>query len=203
MPTGYTAGIIDGTTKTFKQFATQCARAMGASIHMRDEPFDAPFKPREPGEYHTKAIEAALLEMKRVQALSDKELLDEERAHITEEIQRNRKAIKDTNKVRSALDKMRNEVLKWEPPTSDHIGVKDFMLKQIDETIKFDGSTDYYESAISDLQSRERTLTVHGVRTARMTKARVDVDYHKKEHSEELKRCHDANEWARLYFASL
>ena len=30
MPTGYTAGIIDGKTETFQDFEKQCMRAFGA-----------------------------------------------------------------------------------------------------------------------------------------------------------------------------
>lgn len=44
MPTGYTAGILNGTIKTFKEFATKCSRAF--MIHMRDEAHDAPYTPR-------------------------------------------------------------------------------------------------------------------------------------------------------------
>ena len=35
MPTGYTAGIIDGTTKDFKEYAKHCERAF--MIHLREE----------------------------------------------------------------------------------------------------------------------------------------------------------------------
>lgn len=44
MATGYTCGIVDGTTKTFKEFAFKCIRAFGAAAHMRDEPISKPFK---------------------------------------------------------------------------------------------------------------------------------------------------------------
>ena len=40
MPTGYTAGILEG--ETFEQYALQCAKAFGALVMMRDEPSDAP-----------------------------------------------------------------------------------------------------------------------------------------------------------------
>ena len=34
MPTGYTAALYEGKNQTFKEFATQCARAFGACIDM-------------------------------------------------------------------------------------------------------------------------------------------------------------------------
>lgn len=42
MPTGYTVGIADGKITTFEQYAMTCARAFGALVMMRDDPFDAP-----------------------------------------------------------------------------------------------------------------------------------------------------------------
>lgn len=42
MPTGYTAGVKDGTVTDFKAFVMQCARAFGALIDMRDDPSDVP-----------------------------------------------------------------------------------------------------------------------------------------------------------------
>ena len=46
MPTGYTAGVQDGSIKTFKDYASLCARAFTALIELRDEPFT----PRLPDE---------------------------------------------------------------------------------------------------------------------------------------------------------
>ena len=45
MPTGYTAGIIDGKTETFQEFAKQCMRNFGACIHMRDENMGKEYEP--------------------------------------------------------------------------------------------------------------------------------------------------------------
>lgn len=46
MPTGYTAGIIDGKIKDFKEFAKLCSRAF--IVHLRDEPINSEYKKREP-----------------------------------------------------------------------------------------------------------------------------------------------------------
>ena len=57
MPTGYTAGILDGTVKDFNEFAKKCSRAF--MIHLRDEPFDSEYKKREPSDYHSKNLKEA------------------------------------------------------------------------------------------------------------------------------------------------
>jgi hypothetical protein len=40
MPTGYTAGVADGTITEFREYALLCARAFGACIMLRDEPVE-------------------------------------------------------------------------------------------------------------------------------------------------------------------
>lgn len=52
MPTGYTAGILDGEINTFEEFAKTCMRAFGATIHMRDEPLSKTYEPEKTSDYH-------------------------------------------------------------------------------------------------------------------------------------------------------
>jgi len=59
MPTGYTAGIINGETETFQDFAKDCMRAFGATMHMRDDDMDKDYVPRTPSDYHTKQIQSS------------------------------------------------------------------------------------------------------------------------------------------------
>jgi len=46
MPTGYTQGILDGTTKDFKEFAKHCMKAFGACVHMRDDDMKKEYEER-------------------------------------------------------------------------------------------------------------------------------------------------------------
>ena len=71
MPTGYTAGILDGKITTFPQFAKQCMRAFGATIHMRDDDMDAEITPRTPSDYYSKEIEKAKQLLKDAETFSD------------------------------------------------------------------------------------------------------------------------------------
>lgn len=52
MATGFTSGIIDGSITNFKQFATQCIRAFGATLHMRDESLDVEYTPQKVSDYY-------------------------------------------------------------------------------------------------------------------------------------------------------
>ena len=47
MPTGYTAGIADGTITNFEQYALRCIRAFGATMHLRDESLEHEYEPKK------------------------------------------------------------------------------------------------------------------------------------------------------------
>ena len=44
MPTGFTAGILDGKINSFREFALVCVRAFGAAAHMRDDGLNIEYK---------------------------------------------------------------------------------------------------------------------------------------------------------------
>ena len=56
MPTGYTAGVADGSIIDFNEYALQCARNFGACILLRDEPLSSEIPEFEPSDYHEKAL---------------------------------------------------------------------------------------------------------------------------------------------------
>ena len=103
MPTGYTAGILDGTTKDFAEYAKHCSRAF--VLHMRDEPFDSDYKESEPSDYHANAIKEAKKELKKAKLLTDekliklkkKELADSKKYHLKS------KANDEANKIKLEL----------------------------------------------------------------------------------------------------
>ena len=144
MPTGYTAGVMDGQITTLEQFAKVCIRNFGLAMHMRDgDPnavysntfaedfYDSSIK------YHRDAIDKASAELDRVLNLSSSEV----EVAAEEEIERLEQSWLDTNKKSSLTFKrysdMRKLVEKWHPPKSC-LMVKDFMLKQLDESLNCD-----------------------------------------------------------------
>ena len=42
MPTGYTANVEDGTMTELRDYALLCARGIGFTLPIRDEPFETP-----------------------------------------------------------------------------------------------------------------------------------------------------------------
>lgn len=203
MPTGYTAGILDGKVKTFQQFAAQCIRAFGSAIHMRDEPWDKKYTPRKPSDYHSKAIAEAEKLLKKYANCSDKEIIDLRSGQLETDRRYHLNKIKEIEENFKKLNNILQEARDYTPPTSEHTGIKDFMIEQLRETIKYDGSTDYYDEKIESINKELSNLDPVVIRHKLIEEANHDLQYHKKEYDREVELCNKHNEWAKQFLDSL
>lgn len=196
MPTGYTACIGEGAD--FQKYALGCARAFGALIMMRDDPADAPIPEAfEPSDYHAKAIKTAQERLNELDLMSvaDADIA----AHLAYDTETARiKAVMAKNdQLRARYQTMLAQVAAWKAPTPDHEGLKSFMREQIESSIDFDCSNNYY---LSNIPTR---LTAMEWRSAEVEKARHDIAYHSKEHAEEVGRAHTRTDWVKALRESL
>ena len=188
MPTGYTDTIKDGIT--FKQFATGCARAFGACIMMRDDPADKAIPEKfEPSRYHKEGIGEAYKELDKINGMS---VLDAEKVALIEfaqECQRQGKAITKDRKLMSQYKDMLRQARQWQPPTLDHTGFKEFMVQQIESSIKFDGMEDYY------IEHPAKKVTGEEWLAEKRKKIQRAIDYHTRENAAEIDRTNQRNKW--------
>ena len=203
MPTGYTAGILDGTTKDFKAFAQDCMRAFGACMHMRDDSTKAEYKPQEVGDYHGKAIDKAKLQLDYVSKMPDNDLLKMHVSDLTHNKIESQKRIIETEGNVVVLKQFLEKARSWTPPTSEHNGVKEFMVKQISDTIDFDGSTKYYRKRLSEIDAELSSLDVAQIRKSKIDHALKDIEYHTNELDKEKMRVSNANKWVDQFLNSL
>ena len=202
MPTGYTAGILDGTTKDFNQFAKICSRAF--LVHLRDEPMNSEYTPRTPSEYHIDKIKEAKDTLKEIDVLEDFVIIEREKKGLMDDIEYHTEAIKTAEKNKIRLNKFLKKAKTIKAPTETHTGVVDFMIKQLEETIDFDckdGS--YHEDAISELKEKLEVLNVDDIRGVLRIKATENISYNTKSHEEDLKRCRESNKWYDDFINSL
>lgn len=203
MPTGYTAGILEGKITTFQQFAKICMRAFGATIHMRDDDMDAEYTPRTPSDYHLKEIENAKQSLINANSLSDKEIIATKKKQLADSKKYHLNAIEKAKKSATQMNKILSDVRKWQPPTSEHVGIKDFMIDQIEKTIDFDCKTDYHEKKLTEIESELLTLNASKIRKEMIHDAEKKLKYHTEENSNEIKRCEDSNKWVSDLLESL
>ena len=201
MPTGYTAGILDGTTKDFNQFAKHCSRAY--IMHLRDEPMDSEYKKREVSDYHIKEIEKAKAELKQADSLSDEELIIQEKNRLIDSkkyhLDREEKIKNDKIKLESFLEKAKSYI----PPTEKHQGIADFMIEQIEKTIEFDCNSSYHIDELKTIDSKIEKVNADDIRSEMKVKATKDIAYHTKEHEADVKRCREHNQWYEDFIKNL
>lgn len=196
MPTGYTSKIYEGKEQTGKEFLMTCARAFGATIEMRDMGLDAEIPEEfQPSTYHQEQINIA-----RENLLKYTEMTIEEASELAE-MEYNQKLIdnKKYNDKKFALrDRYQNtlgEVLNWEPPTSEHEGLKKFAIEQLQESIKWDCT----------IYPREnyKKETPQEYIERKIGESLKDIEYYQKKWEEEVKRTNACNLWIKQLRESL
>lgn len=203
MPTGYTAGIIDGKTETFQDFAKQCMRNFGACIHMRDENMNKEYEPRTPSAYHTKALEKAKEKLKQAEKLTDAELIEMRTKELEESKKYHLESIAKIKVTRAKLEEFLAKAIEFKAPTPEHEGLRKFMIEQLQSTIDFDGKTDYHDKALPKIQMELKNIDANQIRFSMIADANKDITYHLKEYKEELKRCAESNAWVETLLGSL
>ncbi len=197
MSSGYTHKIRQGDKNfTFKEFAFKCSREFGALISMRDEPMNAKIPDEiKPSDYHQKFFLLGNKEFDRVQAMSDEECQKEANEECETKIDYNEKQEKENNEIIVRYEIMLKEVVAWTPPTPDHTKLKEFMIEQINESIKFDCPIykDKKSFPITGPQWKQRKLKS-------LSKSIAD---HAVSYTDEVKRCKDKTDWIQALKKSL
>lgn len=195
MPTGYTADIAKDIT--FEQFALRCARAFGALVNMRDDPYDAPIPDKiEPSSYYKREFEDVKKRLdKFLKGYSEKEIEKFCEKEYTEALDSHISYLKKNEELRRKYEKKLKEVRAWTPPSKDHKGLKDFMIKQIEDSIYCDCSTG--DEAPPKKLSREEWL--------KKEKADIDWKYtrYKDEYEKEVSRAKERTKWIKQLKSSL
>lgn len=203
MPTGYTDGILDGTTKDFKDFATDCMRAFGACMHMRDEKTSDPYKKQKVSAYHSDKLKSLKAEMRELNLMSDVDLAYKHLKELNETKDRYEKYIEDTKRNAEKLTEMLNEAKSWTPPSEDHTGIKDFMIQQLADTLNHDGNPAFYSQRLSDILLEIVNIDAQAVRGNKTVQLTKDITYHSDELFKEKERVRKANKWVTNYLNSL
>lgn len=196
MPTGYTSEIYDGKDVSFEDFVLRCARAMGACIYQRDNPWDEPPKLQAGiSDYHQKELKEAKERLARLQHMSNDDIDEacktEHASRIKEMIERHLRSVE----LRKRYEAMLSKIKAWEPPSKDHEGFKDFMVEQLTSSIEFD-----CEPAYPEIDSRVSNEEWHA---SQIRKTLRDIDYHTQEEQKEFDRMEARNRWIALLYKSL
>jgi len=196
MPTGYTAAIADGIS--FNDFIMKCARAMGACIMMRDESVDAEIPQKfEPSDYHKKALETTSLELKSLDGMTKKKATELAGQDYKKEVADIQKAIEKKNELKIKYKVMLIQIRGWNPPTPDHVGLKDFMIQQIESSIDYDCDNTFWLKRKPVLLSPQEWI---GKKRTALLK---NLDYHNEQNLQEIERTESRTAWVKALRKSL
>lgn len=200
MPTGYTAPIYEGEENfTFKKFAMRCARNFGALIEMRGEPLDAEIdfdKCFQPSDYYKKALER--VEKEYQEFLDNPPTAEELGKKYDEKVNNDFKKFLERKESRKVLQEryaaMLEQVKAWEPPTEEHNGLKEFMIRQLQESV-------YYDCVVYSpyTDDREEYIKYH-MSTEPLLK---EIAYYKERYEKEVELCNNRKQWVIKLMQSL
>lgn len=175
MPTGYTSKIKDGIS--FEEYARDCAKAF-----IRDETYC---------NYYQEELEKFKLELKDVLKLTPEELEEKAQHKYDCAVEYNKKSIIDQDILMSEYKDMLEKVRNYESPSTKHDEFKNFMMSQIEESMKFDCMGDFYKKELSKCKklSWEEYLekTINEL-TSRIESLKIGV-------REERERNEDKKDW--------
>lgn len=195
MPTGYTAAIQDGIT--FNEYIMNCARAFGACISMRDDPSSMPIPEQiEAPTYHSGKIEESENRLKELKSLTTSQTEIEAQKEYEEKLKAKEDQIRKAIKIKNQYMAMIRQAQEWEPPSNDHVELKDFMIDQINRSMS-DCDTSYYKNKNIEFLTGEewKQKEIDGCLT--------DIEYHTIEHNKELERISQRNKWIKQLRESL
>ena len=200
MPTGYTGPIYEGKEDyTFEKFAMRCARSFGACVGLRDEPLDKEIdldKHFQPSDYYKKELERAEKEYKEF--LLNPPTVDELSKEYDEMVEKNKKeylARKEENEQRKIrYYNMLSQAQDWVPPTPEHCKLKEFMIKQLEDSLNFDCGN--YEPVT---ESREEYIE-YRLSTNRFTR---EIEHYRESYQREVNACNERREWVKQLINSL
>lgn len=189
MPTGYTADVGEGKVTEFAQYASQCMRAFGACVLMRDEPWDAPIKEFEPSDYHAKALRKANDELDVLRRLSAEERQSMAASAYEDGLKQWREYNDRKNLTRSRYESMLEKAKSFKSPGPDHDEFAKFLVEQLTESIECDCSI--YEEV------RPKQLSPDEWYRKRLKACIESIEYHTEQNQKEIESAKTRNEWVK------
>jgi hypothetical protein len=182
MPTEYTAKLME-KGQDFDEFVMTCARAFGACILMRDD-------------FYETSLKAARAELLRLESMTNQERIDFGVAKKAERIFSLNKSVETDRAENARLEEMRDKVQKWNPPSPDHVELKNFMLNQIEISMNSFG---YYERELAKLNA----ASPYELYAEVVGETQRGIESYEQGRSEEQERTADRNKWIKQLRESL
>lgn len=194
MPTGYTSKLYEGEPQTVANFILDCSRVSGYMVPLRDDNLGSPI-PEEfkPSTYALEGLVRAKSRLDYLASLSPGAVerdLEHEHSNLASKA---RMAAFKKERLRERYDAMLARVLTWTPPTSEHEGLKTFMIEQLESSIQHD----CYQIEMPVKPSPDEWIMRERERAER------DAAFYTEQQTAEIERAAKRNSWLKALRASL
>lgn len=203
MPTGYTAGIEDGTITTGKDFLKLCTRAFGIAMDLRDKPLSVPTPTKfEPDTYYRDRIEKEKAALENAKNMSFEDAKAKMAKSYEDRIKMYNSIAERYIENNKKYAKVRAEVEAWNPPTKEHYNLKKFALEQIDMCIEKQEWIDEYlqksNEKLDDSDEAVKKFIAEEIESCHESVVRAEASW-----EEELERVASKNAWMEKFLSSL
>jgi hypothetical protein len=196
--TGYTYQLVDKNLD-FKNWVLCCARAFSPYVSLRDESIDTP-TPTElkPSDYYLKHLCEVKSERAELEKMDRKAALAYGQKNKDAAVDSMFQLLKEKQNEKHKMLSILGQVQSWEPPTDEHIGLKDFMIQQLEDSIK-DINLDYYVKEVQRWEAKD-PLTIYNDQLEYL----VEEEERTKERlNKVLKQIEHDNTWIRQLLKSI
>lgn len=177
----YTYKVKSGEISELRDFAIECSRSFGALLWIRENPVISLTTLEDSHKRDMERLEGKIRDLqdqlKRLEGMSPDEAQEEaEKEHKTW-IALSESRWRESLELQPRYQEMSEKVKRWNPPTPDHQGLKDFMLEILRTSIRFEcmDSPPY----VAPMGTGERWLEIKALQI------RSEIDYS----TEELEKC--------------
>lgn len=198
MPTGYTSYINDGKITNGADFLKLCTRAFGMAVDLKDE---TP-KHFEPDPYYKESYEKAVNKRDKYRKMTLNEARQDFINQAIENINSAREHLKNIIEENDKYQAVKNEIMDWIPPTSEHEKLKEYAINQLDISMNSEDTIKYYEEeADKRFDDNDKAVTEYLNRKREMTEGNVVRSYQKWQ--ENIKAAEEKNLWMKQFLDSL
>jgi hypothetical protein len=196
--TGYTYDLVEKNL-SFKEFVLRCARAIGYLIEMRDDPMDAPIPEEfEPDSFYLDRMYDAEQDLRYYESMTEAEKIAEGKRIQARELNGYVESLEKAEKEDTILKEMLDKVRAWNPPTSEHEGLKNFMIEQLACSMH-DSNAQSYKNWIKQTKSKNPESYIDEL----IERSRENVPYYKKLYDKEVEQTAKKNAWIKALRDSL
>lgn len=197
MPTGYTAGVQDGTITELSEYAMACARMFGACITMRDDPPGSEIPEFYPYPWHDEKLRESQKQLAELQGLSRDECANRSRQEYEQEKLRRERELAVADQHRRRYEAMLSKVRAFAAPSDDHKELAEFMEKQLIDSIDFDCSSvgKYWEPL--------EQMDADAWKAKQIESLQRNIKYRKRNRDEEIERVRERNQWVQMLRAAI